>query len=81
MAGIAGHFVDQAMEGEEKIGRITGLDPAGPMFSSQSVPLSVRLDATDADFVDVIHTNMGLFLRGEFGTPLPTGHADFYRES
>lgn len=51
------------------------------MFSSQSVPLNTRLDSTDADFVDVIHTNMGLFLRGEFGTPLPTGHADFYREA
>ncbi|CAL8096676.1 unnamed protein product [Orchesella dallaii] len=78
VAGIAGYFVSQANEGKEKVGRITGLDPAGPMFSSESVPLNVRLDSSDAEFVDVIHTNMGLFLRGEFGTPLPTGHADFY---
>lgn len=37
------------------LGRITGLDPAEPFF--QYMPASVRLDPTDATFVDVIHTD------------------------
>uniref|UniRef100_A0AAY4ANS5 Lipase domain-containing protein n=1 Tax=Denticeps clupeoides TaxID=299321 RepID=A0AAY4ANS5_9TELE len=54
-----------------KISRITGLDPAGPMFAG--VPPEERLDPTDAQFVDVLHTDMdGLGLRGSHG------HIDFY---
>lgn len=34
---------------------ITGLDPAQPYF--QGTPPEVRLDKTDAEFVDVIHTD------------------------
>jgi len=54
------------------------LDPAGPGYSSEAVPLSQRLDPTDANFVDVIHSNMGHLFKGDFGTPLSAGHADFY---
>lgn len=32
-----------------------------------------KLDKTDADFVDVIHTNSGIFGKIE-----PSGHIDFY---
>ena len=39
---------------EGKLGRMTGLDPSGPIF--HSAPSSDRLDKTDAQFVDVIHT-------------------------
>ena len=39
----------------EKIGRISGLDPAEPLF--QNMPTFVRLDPSDAKFVDVIHTD------------------------
>ena len=38
---------------------ITGLDPADPGFSG--LPTSARLDASDATFVDVIHTDASKF--------------------
>lgn len=34
------------------LGRITGLDPAGPYFTD--LPISVRLDPTDAAVVDTV---------------------------
>ena len=34
------------------LGRITGLDPAGPYYTN--MPISVRLDPTDADVVDTV---------------------------
>ncbi|XP_043852801.1 lipase member I-like isoform X2 [Dromiciops gliroides] len=51
-AHISG-FVGQMFKG--KLGRITGLDPAGPYFSGK--PPYKRLDYTDAQFVDVIHSD------------------------
>ncbi|XP_064539234.1 pancreatic triacylglycerol lipase [Drosophila montana] len=51
--------------------RITGLDPAKPLFILSSE--SRRLDANDAEFVDVIHTDtLGR------GMMRPMGHVDFY---
>lgn len=43
-----------------------GLDPAGPLF--QYTPATVRLDPSDAKFVDIIHTHAGhlFFDFGEF---------------
>lgn len=49
----------------------TGLDPALPFFATNAP--SQKLDATDADFVDVIHTNAGYFGKIE-----ASGHLDFY---
>ncbi|TMS08961.1 Lipase member H [Larimichthys crocea] len=67
-AHLAG-FVGANLKG--KIGRITGLDPAGPMFTSATP--EERLDPADAMFVDVLHTDMNSFgLRGAHG------HIDFY---
>uniref|UniRef100_A0A2A4J690 Lipase domain-containing protein n=1 Tax=Heliothis virescens TaxID=7102 RepID=A0A2A4J690_HELVI len=54
-----------------RVGRITGLDPAGPCFSD--VIETFRLNVRDADFVDVIHSNAGVF-----GVTEPIGHVDFY---
>ncbi|XP_072935712.1 pancreatic triacylglycerol lipase-like [Epargyreus clarus] len=59
-----------------RVARITGLDPAQPCF--RTTDRTERLDETDADFVDVIHTNGRLLSRIGFGFPEPTGHADFY---
>lgn len=42
-----------------RVSRITGLDPALPLFSG--LPLAQRLDPGDADYVDVIHTDAGIF--------------------
>ncbi|KAI5634140.1 lipase domain-containing protein [Phthorimaea operculella] len=39
----------------KKVARITGLDPAGPCFGRLDEEL--RLKKTDADFVDVVHTD------------------------
>lgn len=49
--------------------RIIGLDPARPLVRPGLVN---RLDAGDADFVEIIHTNAGYY--GEVGR---VGHVDF----
>ncbi|KAJ8266978.1 hypothetical protein GJAV_G00136830 [Gymnothorax javanicus] len=67
-AHISG-FVGANFDG--KIGRITALDPAGPTFTA-TLPKD-RLDATDAEFVDVVHTDMDAL-----GFREPLGHIDFY---
>ncbi|KAF7412701.1 hypothetical protein HZH66_001597 [Vespula vulgaris] len=69
VAGFAGAYLDG------RIGRITGLDPASPLFETISgiVDPEFRLDPTDAQFVDVIHTS-----GPAFGFLAPLGHADFY---
>ncbi|KAM3956621.1 pancreatic triacylglycerol lipase [Aphomia sociella] len=54
-----------------KVGRITALDPAGPCFAQVESELRIRY--TDAEYVDVIHTNAGLL-----GMEEPVGHADYY---
>lgn len=58
------------------IARITGLDPAGPGFIN--TPTEVRLDPSDAIFVDVIHTNARPLEEMGFGYPDPCGTVDFY---
>ncbi|KAK7052800.1 hypothetical protein SK128_022400 [Halocaridina rubra] len=56
--------------------RISGLDPAEPLF--KGLPPSVRLDPTDANFVDVIHTDSdSIYLLG-LGMEQAVGHVDFY---
>ncbi|KAJ1531572.1 hypothetical protein ONE63_000244 [Megalurothrips usitatus] len=60
----------------KNLSRITGLDPAGPLFESQDP--RARLDATDANFVDVIHSNGENLILGGLGTRQPLGHVDFY---
>ncbi|CAF2743646.1 unnamed protein product [Lepeophtheirus salmonis] len=54
----------------------TRLDPAGPSFREHNT--SFRLDKSDADFVDVIHTNGVYFTKGGIGLLEVSGHVDFY---
>lgn len=54
-----------------RVDTIYGLDPAGPLFTT-SKPAN-RLASTDAEYVEVIHTN-----RLELGYAKPLGQADFY---
>ena len=60
----------------KNLSRITGLDPAGPLFEGYDG--KVRLDKTDANYVDVIHSNGESLIVGGFGTWEPIGHVDFY---
>lgn len=53
------------------IGRITALDPAGPFFTGKS--REHRLDPTDAQFVDALHTDIDAL-----GFRETLGHIDFY---
>ena len=53
-----------------------GLDPAGPYF--EGTPEEVRLDSTDAAFVDVIHTDAEKLIDLGFGTNQISGHIDFW---
>ncbi|XP_076465320.1 pancreatic lipase-related protein 2-like [Babylonia areolata] len=57
----------------QKIGRITGLDPAAPLFEVHSA--AHKLDPSDAIFVDVIHTDAK---SGGLGVRDRTAHVDFY---
>lgn len=45
---------------------ILGLYPAGPLFESQHI--KARLDSTDANFVDVIHSNGENLILGGLGS-------------
>ena len=52
------------------------LDPAGPDFYKSETP--DRLDPSDAQFVDVIHTDVADRLHEGFGHRDALGHVDFY---
>ena len=60
IAGYAGERLKAVHK--RKLGRITALDPAQPLF--QGMPDFVRLDRGDANFVDVIHTDAKSILMG-----------------
>ncbi|XP_033761210.1 inactive pancreatic lipase-related protein 1-like [Pecten maximus] len=72
-AQIAGH-IGYRVKG---IARISGLDPAEPDFRGQ--PADQRLDASDATFVDIIHTDGSAFIGvSGYGMMDAIGHVDFY---
>ncbi|XP_078052318.1 putative phospholipase A1 magnifin [Augochlora pura] len=51
------------------LNRITGLDPAFPLF----YPSPCSIKKTDAEIVVILHTDAGVY-----GTPIDTGTLDFY---
>ncbi|XP_069801745.1 lipase member I [Dendropsophus ebraccatus] len=67
-AHISG-FVGKMYNGS--IGRITGLDPAGPLFNGK--PPEDRLHYSDAQFVDVVHSDIDAL-----GYREALGNIDFY---
>ncbi|XP_044262198.1 pancreatic triacylglycerol lipase-like [Tribolium madens] len=71
VSGFAGKRVENVAN--SKIDRITGLDAASPLFETPILrPPELRLANTDASFVDLIHTALGVGYIGAFGI------ADFY---
>ncbi|XP_041477709.1 pancreatic lipase-related protein 2-like isoform X1 [Lytechinus variegatus] len=78
---LGAHVMGYAGEFQPGIGRITGLDPAGPYFRDEGFDFrnngpQCRLDPTDAIFVDVIHTDAN-DITG-LGQMQQMGHQDFY---
>ncbi|XP_049620448.1 pancreatic lipase-related protein 2-like [Suncus etruscus] len=80
---IIGHSLGAHAAGEVgrrlggHLGRITGLDPAQPCF--QGGPEEVRLDPSDAMFVDVIHTDTAPYIPNlGLGMSQKVGHLDFF---
>jgi len=78
---LGAHTAGYAGARVEGLGRITGLDPAEPYF--QWLHTSIRLDPSDAKFVDVIHSNgesiFSIIVGGSgFGLMQRSGHVDFY---
>ncbi|XP_040293757.1 pancreatic lipase-related protein 2-like [Bufo bufo] len=71
---LGAHAAGEAGRRHPRVRRITGLDPARPWF--ENTPEDVRLDASDADFVDVIHTDTNKITG--VGIIKPIGHYDFY---
>ncbi|XP_013193876.2 lipase member H-A [Amyelois transitella] len=73
---LGGHIISfaakrfYALTGK-KPSRITALDPSGPCF--RTVPPEHRLNPTDGERVDVVHTNID-----GFGNAERLGHVDFY---
>ncbi|XP_023229612.1 pancreatic lipase-related protein 2-like isoform X1 [Centruroides sculpturatus] len=73
---LGAHIAGYAGERLEHLGRITALDPAAPYF--EGMPTSVRIDPSDAKFVDAIHTDLNSFVISGLGMSDPVGHVDFY---
>ena len=52
------------------------MEPAKPYFDI--VDIEHRIQSTDGQFVDVIHTNSGNLWDGGLSFPEPLGQVDFY---
>lgn len=73
---LGAHISGYAGERIPGLGRITGLDPAGPYF--ENTEPAVRLDPTDALFVEAIHSDGTANLKLGLGLMQPLGHVDYY---
>ena len=68
VCGLSGKMMKSTLN--LKFMRITGLDPAGPCFKNYDK--NNKLDSTDADYVDIIHTSNVL------GIQDPLGNSNYY---
>jgi len=75
-AHVAGFCGDELKKRIGSIARITGCDPALPLFGIEGP--SGRLDPDDAVFVDILHTAGGNLLEGGLAFKDPIGDVDFY---
>ncbi|KAK4291761.1 hypothetical protein Pmani_035433 [Petrolisthes manimaculis] len=76
---LGSHASGYAGEKIQGLGRISGLDPAGPYFTE--TPEFIRIDNTDALYVDNIHTDADHILLLGYGTEQEMGNVDFYPNS
>ena len=67
---VCGQIGKKIKESHLILARITGLDPAGPLFKSNDE--KKKLSKEDANYVDIIHTSRQL------GLVKQTGHTDFF---
>ncbi|XP_040848422.1 inactive pancreatic lipase-related protein 1 [Ochotona curzoniae] len=74
---LGAHVAGEAGSRTPGLGRITGLDPVAASF--EGTPEEVRLDPSDADFVDVIHTDITPLIPFlGLGMNQMVGHLDFF---
>ncbi|XP_066985442.1 pancreatic triacylglycerol lipase-like [Macrobrachium rosenbergii] len=73
---LGSHISGYAGDKIPNLGRITGMDPAGPYY--EGTPEFIRLDDKDATFVDAVHTDAKTILLLGYGTEEAMGNIDFY---
>jgi len=71
---VSGH-AGMSLPANQRLGRATGMDPAGPLFEVHS-DKTVGINPTSAAFVDILHTD-GTDA-ASLGTRRDIGHIDFY---
>lgn len=78
--GLAAHMLAYAgrdlKKADTPVGRISAMDPVGPWFEYRHE--DVRLDRTDALWVDAIHTDTETVRFKGVGTKQNMGHVDFF---
>ncbi|XP_060529259.1 pancreatic triacylglycerol lipase-like isoform X2 [Cylas formicarius] len=72
--GVGAHIAGYVGSVFGKIKKISGLDPNGPRF--EGMPDMVRLDPSDAQYVEVLHTDA--FRSISQGSTYAFGHSDFF---
>jgi len=80
LVGFIGRAIIKFSNGTSRITRITGLDPAGPLFYGIAEVMQKPINKDDGLFVDVIRTDFTFFgapSRKE-GEPIQTGTVDFW---